>query len=72
MRRLLMQPPIDEKSSSRMSDVKGALRAPRSGRRPLTSAIREQILISRRPQQRPPYIREMYLLPGAAASAAAE
>jgi hypothetical protein len=40
MRRLLMQPPMDEKSVSRTSAVKGALRAPRSGRRPLTPDVR--------------------------------
>jgi outer membrane lipoprotein-sorting protein len=44
MRRLLMQPPIDE-ISSRMSGVKGALRAPRSGRRPLTPDIRGASLV---------------------------
>ncbi len=39
-----MQPPIEE-ISSRMSGVKGALRAPRSGRRPLTPNIRGASLL---------------------------
>ena len=39
MRRLLKQPPIEE-SAPRRAGVKGALRAPRSGRGPLTPARR--------------------------------
>jgi DNA-3-methyladenine glycosylase len=50
MRRLLMQPPMDGKSASRTSGVKGALRAPRSGLRPLTPDVRGIRSLSRRPQ----------------------
>jgi hypothetical protein len=46
----------------RMTDVKGP--GPLRGARiaPLTSAIREQILVYRRPQQRPPHMRRNHLL----------
>jgi len=46
MRRLLVQPPMDEKSASRTGRVKGAQRAPRSGLGPLTRAVRGLWLIS--------------------------
>jgi DNA-3-methyladenine glycosylase len=50
MRRLPMQPPTGTKSVSRTSGVKGALRAPRSGLRPLTPDVRGIRSSSRRPQ----------------------
>ncbi|MCM3876197.1 MAG: DNA-3-methyladenine glycosylase [Thermoanaerobaculia bacterium] len=49
MRRLLVQPPMEEKSAARTSGVKGALRAPRSGLRPLTPDVRGIRSFSRRP-----------------------
>jgi hypothetical protein len=49
-------------SLTRSADVKGALRAPRSGRRPLTAPRRTQIRNSRRPHRRPPHMRKKEFL----------